>query len=156
MRNPPGGGLPATCLGVPSFEQERTLDSEGSKRPGGAPGGEGGERWVILFDSIHHVMAAERTFQESGVWCDLTPTPRDLSSDCGMAIEFRGCDVAATRSVVASLQVPPRSVHRVRSGAHEDVTPMFLASTTGHKDTDDRDDKDDTDGKEKSDEISAL
>jgi hypothetical protein len=73
---------------------------------------------VILFDSIHHVLAAERVFKEQGVWCDVVPTPRDLSSDCGMAVETREADLAAVRQVLASPRVRPRGIYRPGDAGH--------------------------------------
>jgi len=78
--------------------------------------------WIILFDSIHHVLAAERVFKDRGVWCDLVPTPRDLSSDCGMAIEFRSGDVAAVRSLLADPAMKPRSFYRPSPSGYQEVT----------------------------------
>ncbi|HEY4759107.1 MAG TPA: DUF3343 domain-containing protein [Thermoguttaceae bacterium] len=67
-------------------------------------------RWLILFDSIHHVLAAERFFHEQGLWCDLVPIPKDISPDCGMALEFH----AADRGSVGDLLTDPRvGKHRV-------------------------------------------
>ncbi len=39
---------------------------------------------VMLFASIHDVMAAEHVLKSRDLWCDMIPTPRQLSSDCGM------------------------------------------------------------------------
>ena len=87
-----------------------------------APGKDDDARWVILFDSIHHVLAAERVFQEQGVWCDLVPTPRDLSSDCGMAVAFRPGDLAAVRALLADPRLRPQNVYRPSPGGHQQVT----------------------------------
>jgi hypothetical protein len=103
----------------------RTDGSETSLSKRGAkvslPATDNETRWVILFDSIHYVLAAERIFQEHKVWCDLVPVPRDLSSDCGMAVEFRRRDLPAVRSVLADPRVRLRRVYRPSSGGHEEV-----------------------------------
>ena len=78
--------------------------------------------WIALFDSIHHVLAAEDAFRQRGVWCDLTPVPRSLSANCGMAVEFRGCDLEAARSILKHLTAPPRSLHRPSANGYTDVT----------------------------------
>ena len=41
---------------------------------------------VITFDSIHRVMKAEKLLREGNVPISLIPTPRQISSDCGMVI----------------------------------------------------------------------
>jgi hypothetical protein len=43
---------------------------------------------VFLFLSIHQVMRAEKVLKGKGVKIDLIPVPRDISSDCGVAIEL--------------------------------------------------------------------
>ena len=46
------------------------------------------ERCLLVFDSIHHVMKAERFLKRGGLKIDLIPMPREISSDCGVAIEL--------------------------------------------------------------------
>jgi len=43
---------------------------------------------VILFESIHQVLRAEKLLKGRGIKIDLIPVPRELSSDCGVAIEM--------------------------------------------------------------------
>ncbi len=43
---------------------------------------------VFLFSSIHHVMRAEKLLKGKGIQIDLIPVPREISSDCGVAIEL--------------------------------------------------------------------
>ena len=79
-------------------------------------------RWIILFDSIHHVIAAEEVFKQRGAWCDLVPVPRDLSSDCGMAIQFRPHDLPLVREVLGDPRVRARHVYRPSPDGHTEVT----------------------------------
>jgi len=84
----------------------------------GAPGE---ERWVVLFDSIHHVLAAERALGERRVWHDLVPVPRPLSSDCGMALEFRAADLAAVEEALRAPGLRWRGIHRPAGAGYEAV-----------------------------------
>lgn len=77
------------------------------------------QRWIVLFDSIHYVLAAERVFKERGVFCDLVPVPRDLSAECGMAVEFRPSDLALVREALADSRVRHGAVYRPVAGGHE-------------------------------------
>lgn len=70
------------------------------------------ERWILVFDSIHHVLAAERALLDQSVGCDLIPTPREVSSDCGMALELRAADWPVAEAVTQSLAHPPAAVYR--------------------------------------------
>ncbi len=47
---------------------------------------------LLTFDGIHDVIKAEKLLLERGLACDLVPTPRHLSADCGMSIECRAAD----------------------------------------------------------------
>ena len=63
---------------------------------------------LLLYHSIHDVMRAERALKQAGLWCDLIPTPRQLSSDCGMALEFE-CAAAEALLKVLGGRVPRRA-----------------------------------------------
>jgi len=45
-------------------------------------------KYVFIFESVHRVMKAERLLKEKGIKIDLIPVPREISSDCGVAIEL--------------------------------------------------------------------
>ena len=77
------------------------------------------ERWILVFESIHHVLAAERALLDAGRWCDLIPTPRDVRSDCGMVIELRRADWDAASAVVRTLARPPVAGYRRTARGHQ-------------------------------------
>jgi len=78
------------------------------------------DRCLLLYSTIHDVMRAEKLLIEGQLWRDLIPTPRQLSSDCGMALELRAADLAAALAVLAGNNLPPR-VFRERGGSFEPV-----------------------------------
>ena len=43
---------------------------------------------LFLFRSIHLVIRAEKLLKGLGMEVDLIPVPREISSDCGVAIEL--------------------------------------------------------------------
>ena len=43
---------------------------------------------VFLFSSIHQVIRAEKALKKAGMKVDLIPVPREISSECGVAIEM--------------------------------------------------------------------
>jgi len=43
---------------------------------------------VLLFESVHRVMKAEKLLKGKGIKIDLIPVPREINSDCGVAIEL--------------------------------------------------------------------
>lgn len=66
----------------------------------------------MIFASIHDVMAAEHAIQDGGLWCDMIPTPRQLSSDCGMAIELGSDDLDRALGIIAGRPIRLVSVFR--------------------------------------------
>jgi hypothetical protein len=50
---------------------------------------------VAIFHSIHRVMKAEKALKQAGADILLIPVPRQLASDCGLAIRYSP-DVQAT------------------------------------------------------------
>jgi len=43
---------------------------------------------IVLFYNTSSVMRAEKVLQKGGVAIKLIPTPREFSSDCGIAVRF--------------------------------------------------------------------
>jgi len=54
----------------------------------GHAAGESTEPYVVILFSIHYVLKAEQLLKKKGVRHDVVPVPREISSDCGMAIIF--------------------------------------------------------------------
>lgn len=52
-----------------------------------------GPRILLTFDSIHDVIRAEKILLKTGIACELVPTPRHISSDCGMSVECAEVDL---------------------------------------------------------------
>jgi hypothetical protein len=47
-----------------------------------------------------------------GIWCDLIPTPREISSDCGMSIECRTDDLPELESLRENGALEWRDIYR--------------------------------------------
>lgn len=49
---------------------------------------------VVLFHTTTSALRAEKILQKAGLKVKLIPTPRELSSDCGIALRFEFSDRA--------------------------------------------------------------
>ncbi len=58
-------------------------------------------KYVFLFESIHRVMRAEKILKGVGISVDLIPVPREINSDCGVAIEV---DIGLGEEVLRMLE----------------------------------------------------
>jgi hypothetical protein len=73
------------------------------------------DRWVITFESVYFVMKAERILKERGIKIDLIPTPREISSDCGIAIELTGENLDRVREILKKDGMAPASFREWKS-----------------------------------------
>jgi hypothetical protein len=60
---------------------------------------------LLIFQSIHHVLAAEKALKATTVPADLVPVPKEISPNCGMAITVAASDRAPALAALAS--TPP-------------------------------------------------
>jgi len=56
---------------------------------------------VLIFNSIHRVMKAESILKREGLKFRLIPTPRSLTSDCGLAIEMNEKDIEEFKKLLS-------------------------------------------------------
>jgi hypothetical protein len=66
---------------------------------------------VILFHNTSGVMRAERILQKGGVVVKLVPTPREFSSDCGIAIRFDLAEKARVKALIEQSHVETAGMH---------------------------------------------
>ena len=46
------------------------------------------ERCAVVLEAIHYVIKGEKILKKAGIGINVIPVPREISSDCGMALEF--------------------------------------------------------------------
>lgn len=66
---------------------------------------------VVLFHTNAAVMRAEKTLVRSGMSVKLVPTPRELSSDCGIALRFGWSDAEQVEAMLESARVPYAGIY---------------------------------------------
>ena len=80
-----------------------------------------GPRCFVTFPSVHHVMAAEDKLLASGVPIKLVQIPRELSSDCGTALEFECGEIESVLASVGEAGLSYETVQRLEAGVGEIV-----------------------------------
>lgn len=73
---------------------------------------------VAIFNSIHRVMQAERVLKEQGAEILLIPVPRQLASDCGLAIRYAERDRAAVEEILSRAGLVPTEIYRREEAAY--------------------------------------
>lgn len=57
-------------------------------------------RCIGVFSSIHFVLRAQKLLEKCGVKVETIPVPRQISSDCGVAISFKAADIAQVKDLL--------------------------------------------------------
>jgi uncharacterized SAM-binding protein YcdF (DUF218 family) len=68
---------------------------------------------VILFHSASHAVRAEKVLLQAGLGVKMIPTPRQISSDCGMALRLEGTDEERVVDLLERSNVPINGIHRI-------------------------------------------
>jgi hypothetical protein len=68
---------------------------------------------VALFDSTSQVMRGEKVLGQAGVRVKMIPTPRQISSDCGMALRFDREESDRVVSILSDNSVPVKGVYPI-------------------------------------------
>jgi hypothetical protein len=68
---------------------------------------------VVLFHSTAHAIRAEKVLQQAGVAIKMIPTPRQISSDCGMALRFEQADKEQVVVALREKRVPTNGIHPI-------------------------------------------
>ncbi|HEU5361580.1 MAG TPA: DUF3343 domain-containing protein [Candidatus Deferrimicrobiaceae bacterium] len=77
---------------------------------------------VLIFRGTHQVMSAEKKLKKAGVPMRLIPVPRQLTSDCGLAIRIFTPDRDRARRALSQARILPRSVHiLLEKGGYKEV-----------------------------------
>jgi hypothetical protein len=74
------------------------------------------ECYVLILPSIHHILKVEKAAKARKLAVELIPTPRQISSDCGMSVELHPRLLDAVLAMVEELNVPDWELYR-REGA---------------------------------------
>ncbi len=69
------------------------------------------EYGVVLFHTTSSVMRAEKLLVKAGYTTKLVPTPRQFSSDCGIALRFDWSRHEQVKSVLNEAKVESDAIH---------------------------------------------
>jgi len=66
---------------------------------------------VVLFYTSSSAMRAEKVLGQAGLAVKLIPTPRELSSDCGIALRFDAVQHQKVDELLARARVETAGIH---------------------------------------------
>lgn len=68
---------------------------------------------VVLFHSASHAIRAEKVLKQEGYEIKMIPTPRQLSSDCGMALRFDRRVEGRVATTLDEYNIPTRGIFAI-------------------------------------------
>ena len=71
---------------------------------------------ALVLESVHFVMKAETLVKSAGLYCDLIPVPRNISSECGMALCFHCVDLERVMTIIDDHGLPVVGSYRREAG----------------------------------------
>lgn len=77
--------------------------------------------FIAIFHSIHRVLKAEKVLKQAGVDFLLIPVPRQLTSDCGLALRFSPDAKAGLLGTLASAGLTPAEMFQRSGGDYLEV-----------------------------------
>ena len=72
------------------------------------------EYGAVLFHTTSSALRAERVLQRAGLTVKLIPTPREFSSDCGMALRFPWTLAEEVATTLAAARVEVDGIRQMK------------------------------------------
>jgi hypothetical protein len=91
-----------------------------------------GAKCLFVFSSVHQVMKAEKILKGRGYRVDLIPMPREISSDCGVAVELPFELHEEALVFLKESRLPILVSYAKRHGRYEKVEQEPFIHSTGH------------------------
>lgn len=85
------------------------------------PNSETEKRCAAVLEAIHYVIKGEKLLKRAGLTIDLIPVPREISSDCGMAIQFPCEQRGPVERLLVEAGITLVGIYVLRKGQYEKV-----------------------------------
>lgn len=68
---------------------------------------------VIVFDSTHFAIFAEKTLKNFDIKADIIPTPREISASCGLSIKFSYEDLEKIKDIIVNQNITINGIYEI-------------------------------------------
>ena len=80
---------------------------------------------LVTFYASHHAVRAEKVLKKQGLMVMLVPGPRDISPNCGVALQFEYRFAEQVRGVLRQNKIQIEAIHEYEIEASEDRLSKF-------------------------------
>ena len=81
--------------------------------------------YVAIFHSIHRVLKAEKLLKQDKIDFLLIPVPRQLTSDCGLALRFSPEAKEALLRILEDADLPPVEMYQRNNGDYLEASSQL-------------------------------
>ncbi|ABR46271.1 conserved hypothetical protein [Alkaliphilus metalliredigens QYMF] len=67
--------------------------------------------YVVVFDSTHHAISAEKQLKKEKIAFNVIPTPREITASCGLSIKFNAEVLGTVQKVVEQENIAVKGVY---------------------------------------------
>lgn len=72
------------------------------------------DMYIVSFDSTHHAIRSEKIFIENNIKVSTLPTPREISSSCGISIRFSQNDIKNIKNLLEDNEILYNGIFNVK------------------------------------------
>ena len=87
--------------------------------------------YVAIFHSIHRVLRAEQLLKQQKAVFLLIPVPRQLTSDCGLALRIAPPHLVAVFAALAAADLLPAELYQLRADEYAAVAAETVVGSAG-------------------------
>ena len=67
--------------------------------------------YLVVFDSVHQAIRAEKMLLAQGIAIEMVPTPREISASCGQSIALSAADLSDAIEIISREIINYRGVY---------------------------------------------
>jgi hypothetical protein len=72
------------------------------------------DMYIVSFDSTHHAIRSEKIFIENNIKVSTLPTPREISSSCGISIRFSEDNIKSIKRLLENNEILYNGIFNVK------------------------------------------
>ncbi|WP_338561072.1 DUF3343 domain-containing protein [Paraclostridium sordellii] len=84
------------------------------------------EMYIVAFNSTHHAIRTDKVLNEKDIKVTTLPTPREISSSCGISVRFLELDMDTVINSLEENEILYHGIFKVSrlSGGKKEITKL--------------------------------
>lgn len=84
------------------------------------------EMYIVAFNSTHHAIRTDKLLNENNIKVTTLPTPREISSSCGISVRFLKDDIDKIEDIIKSNEILYNGIFKIErlEGGRKEVTKL--------------------------------